>query len=190
MIKKFNVQLGSDNSGLQTKATGYDAIARGCFEAGVAIASGFPGIPTSDILSSLQKISEINPNYEVDIEWSTNQKVGFEVEISGSMCNARSMAAMKHIGVNVAADAYMTGCYAGALGGCVFVSVDDPGMGSSENEQDNRYYGLHGLIPVFQPSSIQEIKDMQEGFICTNVQETDLAGHSQNSCSWRFSFAW
>ncbi len=164
MSKEKNITLSSDEEGKKMKVHGYEAIARGAYEAGVAVAAGFPGMPTTDILNSLQQINdektEKENGYFVDIEWSTNQKLGFEVAISGSMCNARSLAVMKHIGFNVAADAFMTSCYAGALGGLVFVSIDDPSMHTSENEQDNRYYGLHGLVPIFQPSSVQEVKDM------------------------------
>ncbi|GAH58192.1 unnamed protein product [marine sediment metagenome] len=136
---------------------GNEAIARGILEAGVVIGAGYPGTPSSEILDTLAKMKPYYPY--LNIEWSINEKVGFEVAYGGSMSNARSVAVMKHVGLNVASDAFMTACYAGARGGMVVVSADDPNCFSSQNEQDNRYFGLHALIPVFEPSTAQEAKD-------------------------------
>ena len=137
---------------------GNEAIARGILEAGVVIGAGYPGTPSSEILDTLAKMKPYYPH--LNIEWSINEKVGFEVAYGGSMSNARSVAVMKHVGLNVASDAFMTACYAGARGGMVVVSADDPNCFSSQNEQDNRYFGLHALIPVFEPSTAQEAKDL------------------------------
>jgi indolepyruvate ferredoxin oxidoreductase alpha subunit len=137
---------------------GNEAIARGILEAGVVIGAGYPGTPSSEILTTLADMQQYYP--ELKLEWSINEKVGFEIAYGGSMCNVRSVACMKHVGVNVASDAFMTACYAGARGGLVLISADDPNCNSSQNEQDNRYFGPHALVPVFEPSTPQEAKDM------------------------------
>jgi len=137
---------------------GNEALARGVFEAGVKVASGYPGTPSSEIMEALAEIYQFYPNF--DIEWSTNEAVGFQIALGASMCNARAFACMKHVGLNVASDAFMTASYAGAHGGFVFVSADDPNCYSSQNEQDNRIYGQHALCPVFEAINIQEAKDV------------------------------
>ncbi|MFW9867404.1 MAG: indolepyruvate ferredoxin oxidoreductase subunit alpha, partial [Candidatus Thorarchaeota archaeon] len=137
---------------------GNEAIARGILEAGVVIGAGYPGTPSSEILSTLAEMRHFYPYLQ--IEWSINEKVAFEVAYGGSMSNVRSVASMKHVGVNVASDAFMTAAYAGTRGGMVLVSADDPSCYSSQNEQDNRYYGLHALVPVLEPSTPQEAKDL------------------------------
>jgi indolepyruvate ferredoxin oxidoreductase alpha subunit len=137
---------------------GNEAIARGLLEAGVVIGAGYPGTPSSEILTTLAEMQPYFPNLK--LEWSINEKVGFEVAYGGSMSNVRSVACMKHVGLNVASDAFMTACYAGARGGMVVISTDDPNCFSSQNEQDNRYYGLHALVPVFEPSTPHEAKEL------------------------------
>jgi len=137
---------------------GNEAIARGILEAGVIIGAGYPGTPSSEILTTLADMQRYYTHLK--LEWSVNEKVGFEVAYGGSMSNVRSVACMKHVGVNVASDAFMTACYAGARGGMVLVSADDPNCYSSQNEQDNRFFGPHALIPVFEPSTPQEAKDL------------------------------
>jgi indolepyruvate ferredoxin oxidoreductase alpha subunit len=137
---------------------GNEALARGIFEAGIMVASGYPGTPSSEIMETLTEIHKFYPNFK--LEWSTNEAVGFQVALGASMCNARAFACMKHVGLNVAADAFMTATYAGAHGGFVVLSADDPNCYSSQNEQDNRYYGLHSLCPVFEAINIQEAKDI------------------------------
>jgi indolepyruvate ferredoxin oxidoreductase alpha subunit len=97
---------------------------------------------------------------DIYVEWSVNEKVAFEIALGASVCGVRAMAVMKHVGVNVAHDPLMTASYMGAKGGLVLVSVDDPGQWSSQNEQDNRYIAAQGYIPVLEPSSVQEAKDM------------------------------
>ncbi len=147
-----------DAPGKKVMLLGNEAIARGCLEAGVVLGAGYPGTPSTEMLETLAEISEHFP--QIKTEWSINEKVGFEVAFGGSMCNARSIAGMKHVGLNVAADAFMTACYAGARGGFVVLSADDPECFSSQNEQDNRYYGIHALTPVFEPTSPDEAKEM------------------------------
>ncbi|TXT67775.1 MAG: Indolepyruvate oxidoreductase subunit IorA [Promethearchaeota archaeon] len=137
---------------------GNEALARGVFEAGIQVAAGYPGTPSSEIMETLAEIYHFYPDF--NIEWSTNEAVGFQVSLGASMCGARAFACMKHVGVNVAADAFMTASYAGAHGGFVLLSADDPNCYSSQNEQDNRLYGLHALCPVFEAINVQEAKDI------------------------------
>ncbi|MBY9014057.1 MAG: indolepyruvate ferredoxin oxidoreductase subunit alpha [Candidatus Lokiarchaeota archaeon] len=151
-------EFAEENPGKKIIMLGNEAIARGILEAGVVIGAGYPGTPSSEILLTLAEMQKFYPHLK--LEWSVNEKVGFEVAYGGSMSNVRSVAVMKHVGVNVASDAFMTACYAGARGGMVLISADDPNCYSSQNEQDNRYFGLHALVPVFEPSTPQEAKDM------------------------------
>ena len=160
LVKIMNPTLYSEKSNEKLKENGCNAIARGAFEAGVVLATGFPGAPASQILESFTEIASHNLQLSIHSEFSINEKVAFEVALAGSMCNARNLLVTKHVGLNNAADSFMTGCYAGAMGGLVVVIVDDPGMFFSQNEQDSRYYGLHGLIPVFEPSTPGEAKEM------------------------------
>ena len=111
--------------------TGDEAIARGAYEAGVRHASAYPGTPSTEILENIAKYDEIYA------EWAPNEKVAMESAIGASMAGVRSMASMKHVGVNVAADPLMTFAYMGVNGGAVIVTADEPGMFSSQNEQDN-----------------------------------------------------
>src|SRR5271157_3253660 len=147
-----------DTPGEKGVVLGNEAIARGLHEARVTVAAGYPGTPSTEVMESL---AEINKHYQdVKMEWSTNEAVAFEVALGASMCNARGFACMKHVGLNVASDAFMTAAYAGAHGGLVVLSADDPECHSSQNEQDNRYYGLHALVPVFEAINVQEAKDI------------------------------
>lgn len=133
--------------------TGNEAIARGAYEAGVRVAAGYPGTPSTEILENIVQYQEIYA------QWSPNEKVAFEVAAGASISGARALATMKHVGVNVAADPLFTFAYTGVNGGFVLVSADDPGMHSSQNEQDNRRYGKFSKIPVLEPSDSQEAKD-------------------------------
>lgn len=132
---------------------GNEAIARGAYEAGVTVAAAYPGTPSSEILKEFVK-------YEgVYAEWSPNEKVALEVGIGASIGGARTLVTMKHVGVNVAADPLFTFAYTGVNGGLVLISADDPGMHSSQNEQDNRGYGRFAKLLVIEPSDGQEAKD-------------------------------
>ncbi len=137
--------------------TGNEAIARGAYEAGLTFASAYPGTPSTEILENIVQ-------YKKDIycEWAPNEKVALEAAIGASIAGARSMAAMKHVGVNVAADPLFTFAYTGVTGGCVLVSADDPGMHSSQNEQDNRNYATAARVLMLEPSNSQEAKDFMK----------------------------
>lgn len=136
--------------------TGDEAIARGAYEAGVRHASAYPGTPSTEILENIAKYDEIYA------EWAPNEKVAMESAIGASMAGVRSMASMKHVGVNVAADPLMTFAYMGVNGGAVIVTADEPGMFSSQNEQDNRNYAKMGKIPMLEPADSQECLDMMK----------------------------
>jgi len=133
--------------------TGNEAVARGAFEAGVTYASAYPGTPSTEILEN------VGPYKEIVAEWAPNEKVAMETAIGASVAGARSLAAMKHVGVNVAADPLFTWGYTGVTGGFVLISADDPGCHSSQNEQDNRYYAKFAKIACIEPSDSQECKD-------------------------------
>ena len=136
---------------------GNEAIARGALEGGVGVASAYPGTPSTEIVEALfEALDEV----ELYVEWSVNEKIAFEIAYAAAICGVRSLTAMKHVGLNVASDPLMTSAYTGVEEGFLIVSADDPSMWSSQNEQDNRYYGLHAFIPVFEPSSPMEAKDM------------------------------
>lgn len=132
---------------------GNEAIARGAYEAGVTVAAAYPGTPSTEILENFRK-------YEgVYSEWAPNEKVALEVGFGASLGGARTLVTMKHVGVNVAADPLYTLSYTGVNGGLVLVSADDPGMHSSQNEQDNRGYGRFAKLLVIEPSDSQEAID-------------------------------
>ena len=136
--------------------TGDEAIARGAYEAGVRHASAYPGTPSTEIMENVSTYEEIYA------EWAPNEKVAMESAVGASMAGARSMASMKHVGVNVAADPLMTFAYMKVNGGSVLVTADEPGMFSSQNEQDNRNYAKMGKMPMFEPADSQECVDMMK----------------------------
>jgi indolepyruvate ferredoxin oxidoreductase alpha subunit len=132
--------------------SGNEAIARGAYEAGVKVAAAYPGTPSTEILEYLAEYE--GPH----AEWTPNEKVAVEVALGASMAGARAMAAMKHVGVNVAADPIFTASYTGVKGGLVIVTADDPEMHSSQNEQDNRHYAIAAKMPMLEPSDSAEAK--------------------------------
>ena len=134
--------------------SGNEAIARGAFEAGVTVATGYPGTPSTEILEA---VATYKP--EIYCEWSPNEKVALEVAVGASLTGARSIVTMKHVGLNVAADPLMTFSYIGAVGGLVICVADDPGMHSSQNEQDSRYYARFAKVPLLEPADSQEAKE-------------------------------
>jgi indolepyruvate ferredoxin oxidoreductase alpha subunit len=138
---------------------GNEAIARGAWEAGATVSTAYPGTPSTEI-------SEYIAGYpEIDAEWSVNEKVAFEIAIGASIAGARSLVAMKHVGLNVAMDPFMSIAYPGVNAGLVVVVADDPGQHSSQNEQDTRYFGIAAKVPVLEPSDSQECRDhMLEAF--------------------------
>ncbi|BAB65740.1 indolepyruvate ferredoxin oxidoreductase subunit alpha [Sulfurisphaera tokodaii] len=133
---------------------GNEAIAFGALKAGVGIASGYPGTPSTEIIETLQRFRD---RY---VEWSVNEKVAFETAYGASIMGAHSLVAMKHVGLNVASDPLMSSSYTGVEGAFVIVSAQDPSMWSSQNEQDNRYYGLMSLIPVIEPYDPQSAYEL------------------------------
>ncbi len=132
---------------------GNRAIARGAWEAGVEYATGYPGTPSTEILESLRHYPEVRA------QWSANEKVAFEEGMGAAIGGIRVLVTMKHVGLNVAADPFMVFPYSGTNAGFVVVSADDPGMHSSQNEQDNRYLARMAKVPVLEPSDAQECKD-------------------------------
>ncbi|NLG85948.1 MAG: indolepyruvate ferredoxin oxidoreductase subunit alpha [Firmicutes bacterium] len=134
--------------------SGDEAIARGAYEYGATFAAAYPGTPSTEVVENLI------PYKEIYAEWSTNEKVALEVGLGASLAGARVIVAMKHVGVNVAADPLFTAAYTGVNGGLILVSADDPSMHSSQNEQDNRNVAPFAKIPMLEPSDSQEAKDL------------------------------
>ncbi len=134
--------------------SGNEAVARGAWEAGVAVASAYPGTPSTEILEEFARF----PN--VYAEWATNEKVAVDVAVGAAYAGARALATMKHVGLNVAADSFMYASMTGIEAGLVIVSADDPAMHSSQNEQDNRTFAKFARIPCLEPSDSQEAKDL------------------------------
>lgn len=135
--------------------SGNEAVARGVYEAGCHVAAAYPGTPSTEILENIGAL------YKDDIycQWACNEKVAFEIVSGASIGGARSFCAFKHVGMNVATDPIFTMGYAGVNGGLVFVSADDPGCHSSQNEQDNRLYAQHAKIAMMEPSDAQESRE-------------------------------
>ncbi len=160
---------------------GNEAIARGAYEAGVKVSAAYPGTPSTEISEAIAKYEEVYA------EWSPNEKVAAEVAIGASIAGARSMCSMKHVGVNVAADPLFTAAYAGVGGGMVVVAADDPGMYSSQNEQDSRMVARAAMIPVLEPSDSAEAKaftklafDLSEAYDTpVMVRSTTRLSHAQ-----------
>ncbi len=133
---------------------GNEAFARGAYEYGVVVASAYPGTPSTEIMENIAK------HYpEIYCEWAPNEKVAVEVAMGASFAGVRSLASMKHVGVNVAADPLLTFSYTGVEGGFVLITADDPQLHSSQNEQDNRHYARFAKVPMLEPSDSQEAKD-------------------------------
>jgi len=136
---------------------GNEAIARGAIEAGIAVASCYPGTPSSEIPDTFFTLYKDAGFY---FEYSTNEKVALEVAAGAAISGVRSICTMKHVGMNVASDALMTMAYLGVNGGMVVINADDPFLFSSQNEQDNRYYARLSGLPMIEPTNAQEMKDM------------------------------
>ncbi|MBI2868329.1 MAG: indolepyruvate ferredoxin oxidoreductase subunit alpha [Chloroflexi bacterium] len=134
--------------------SGNEALALGAYHAGVSVAAAYPGTPSTEVLESLARFPDIYA------EWSTNEKVAMEVALGASYAGARALVAMKHVGLNVAADPFLAAATTGVKGGLVVVSADDPGIHSSQNEQDNRHYARLAKVPALEPSDSQEAYDL------------------------------
>ncbi len=149
---------------------GNAAIARGAYEAGVKVSAAYPGTPSTEISENLVQYKD-----DLYCEWSPNEKVAMEVAIGASMAGVRSMCSMKHVGVNVAADPLYTVSYIGVTGGLVMIAADDPGMYSSQNEQDTRMVARAAHVPVLEPSDSQEAKDfMKKAFEISEKYDTPV----------------
>lgn len=132
---------------------GNAAVARGAYEAGVTVAASYPGTPSTEITENIVQYEEIYA------EWAPNEKVAAEVAIGASMAGARAMSCMKHVGMNVMADPMFTASYTGVNGGLVFCVADDPGMHSSQNEQDSRHYARAAKLMMLEPADSSECKE-------------------------------
>lgn len=153
----------------KTVLTGNQAVSRGFYEAGGIIASSYPGSPTVEIMESLMDYREIFCDFAI------NEKVAFEIAVGGSFSGARSMVSMKHVGVNIASDPFMTFTQTRINGGFLLVVGDDPGLTSSQNEQDSRFFGRYANIAVLEPSNPQEVKDyIKEGLRISEEYETPV----------------
>ena len=167
----------------KTIMLGNEAIARGAYEAGVKVSSAYPGTPSTEISEYLAKYDEVYT------EWAPNEKVAAEVAIGASIAGVRSMACMKHVGLNVASDPLYTFAYTGVTGGSLFVVADDPGLASSQNEQDTRMIARAAHVPVLEPSDSQEAKDfVKYGYELSEKYDTPVIlrtttklAHSQSS---------
>ncbi len=163
---------------------GNEAIAYAAVEAGLDFASSYPGTPSTEIMETLAKLSK---KYGFYVEWSVNEKVAFEAAYGASIAGAKSLVSMKHVGLNVAADPLTTSAYTGVNNSFVIVSADDPGMWSSQNEQDNRFYGLRSYIPVLEPTDLFSIREtVLEAFKLSSIYKhpvilriTTRIGHSR-----------
>ena len=136
--------------------SGNEAFALGAYHAGVKVAAAYPGTPSTEILENLAQFKDIHA------EWVTNEKVAMEVALGASYAGVRSMASMKHVGLNVASDPFMAAAITGVNAGLVIINADDPGIHSSQNEQDNRHYAKLAKVPVLEPSDSQEAYDLME----------------------------
>jgi len=149
--------------------SGNEAIARGFLEAGGRLATAYPGTPSTEVLELLSKQKSIHA------EWSTNEKVALEVAMGGSLAGVRSLACMKHVGVNVAADPLLTASYTGVNAGLVLMAADDPGMFSSQNEQDTRHYARMAKIPCLEPTDSAEAHSyVREAFELSETFDTPV----------------
>ncbi len=154
----YDLKLLQQNSpGRRVLLLGNDAIARGILEAGISVVTTYPGTPASEIGDSISDIADSAGLY---MEYSVNEMVAVQVAAGAANCGVKALTAMKHVGLNVAADMVMTLAYVGVRGGYVIVTADDPECYSSQNEQDSRYYALLSNLPCLEPSSSQEAKDM------------------------------
>ncbi len=150
-------ELVTGASGEKQFLLGNEAAVRGLIEAGVSIAATYPGTPSSEIGNVLSVLAK---DANIYFEFSTNEKVAMEVAATAAASGLRSFTFMKHVGMNVAADSFMTTAYSGVTGGMVILSADDPSLFSSQNEQDTRNYARLANVPILEPSNCQEVKDM------------------------------
>ena len=139
--------------GMKRIMLGNEAYAQGAYEAGVNVVSSYPGTPSTEVTENIVK------HDEVYAEWAPNEKVALEVAAGASYGGARALCCMKHVGLNVAADPLFTASYTGVNGGLVILVADDPGMHSSQNEQDSRFYARSAHVPMLEPADSGEAKE-------------------------------
>ena len=150
-------KIAVDKPGSFALLNGDEAVARGAVEASVKVAASYPGTPATEILETL---AEASKEFGIYAEWSINEIVAVEVAAGASMAGVRSIVSMKHVGLNVAADAAMTLAYTGVEGGMIIAVCDDPALHSSQNEQDTRYFAVHSKLPLLDAGNPQEALDM------------------------------
>ena len=143
--------------------SGNEAIALGAYHAGVRVATAYPGTPSTEILEYIASFDDIYT------EWSTNEKVALEVGLGATYGDSRVMVSMKHVGLNVAADPFFAAATIGTVGGLVVVSCDDPGIHSSQGEQDNRHYARFTKVQMLEPTDSQEAYDLMD--LAFNISE-------------------
>lgn len=149
--------------------SGDQAVARGAYECGVTFGAGYPGTPSTEILEAFKKFPGVKA------QWAPNEKVALEVAVGASVGGARALATMKHVGLNVAADPLFSAAYSGVNGGLVIVSADDPGMHSSQNEQDNRHIARAAKIPMLEPSDSQETLEFTKlGYVLSELYDVPV----------------
>ena len=158
------MEILEDKPGKKILLLGNEAITRGAMEAGIDVATTYPGTPSSEIADTFSLIARSFTKQKKDapfyFEYSTNEKVALEVAAAASFSGLRALTCMKHVGLNVASDTFMTYLYVGCNGGHIIVSADDPTCHSSQNEQDNRYFALFGSAPMLEPTTPEEAKEM------------------------------
>ena len=133
--------------------SGDEAVALACLDAGVRLGTGYPGTPSTEILETFAQLGG-------KAQWAPNEKVAMEVALGAAFAGARAIVTMKHVGLNVAADVLFTAAYTGVTGGLVIVSADDPGMASSQNEQDNRHFARAAGVPMLEPADSQQAYEL------------------------------
>ncbi len=138
---------------------GDEAIAQAAMDAGLSGMYAYPGTPSTEIMEYIQS-SKTAKERNIHRDWSSNEKTAMEAALGMSYAGKRAMVAMKHVGLNVAADGFINSAITGVNGGLIIVSADDPSMHSSQNEQDSRFYGKFALVPCFEPSNQQEAYEM------------------------------
>lgn len=157
-------------AGTQQMMLGNAAIARGAYEAGVKVSAAYPGTPSTEISENIVAYKDV-----IYSEWSPNEKVATEVAVGASLSGVRALISMKHVGVNVASDPLYTVSYCGVNGGLVLVAADDPGIYSSQNEQDSRMVARAAMVPVLEPSDSQEAKDFTKlAFMLSEQYDTPV----------------
>jgi indolepyruvate ferredoxin oxidoreductase alpha subunit len=168
-------ELMTPPSGRKLMLLGNEAIVRGALEGNVRFVTAYPGTPSSEIID---RFSQLADEANVYAEYSVNEKVALETACAASVSGVRSLCAMKHVGLNVAADAFMTMAYIGVKAGLVIVMADDPSLHSSQNEQDNRYYAKMANVPMLEPATPEEAKEM-------TIQALELSEKYQIPCILR-----